>query len=347
MSDKILSREALITKLPAMRAGLTIGYTSGVFDILHAGHVDYLTKARAHCDVLIVGLNSDTSVRSNKGILRPICFQEDRAHVLAGLSCVDYIFVFDEKNNNTNIEQLKPDRYIKAGDYSPAKLSSAPIVESYGGKVVIIPVLHSTSTSKIIATIAERYSLEYQQPNRCSQPQTTIRPAVFLDRDGTINKHVEYLHDPAKFEFLPGALEGIKKFQDAGYYIIIVTNQPGIGFGYFTEEDFYRVNKRMLKGCNEAGIGIDKIYYCPDTQAVDSVYRKPATGMIDRAFEELPINRERSVMIGDMESDIAAGVRASITTVLIENGSKQQVKSQKADFVARDLLQAAHLVMGE
>jgi rfaE bifunctional protein nucleotidyltransferase chain/domain len=344
MNNKFFSRDELASLLFTKREGLVVGYTSGVFDILHAGHVDYLQKAKQHCDVLIVGLNSDSSVRSNKGELRPICHQEHRVAVLTALECVSYVFVFDEKNNNLNIETLKPDRYIKAGDYAPATLSSAPIVEAYGGQVVIIPLVHSTSTTGIISTITNRYSPLAPEPISCSQPQTTKKPAAFFDRDGTINHHIEYLSDPAKFEFLPGALEGMKRFQDAGYYLIIVTNQPGIGFGYFTEEDFFRVNKAMLKGFNEAGIGIDKIYFCPDTQAADSNFRKPQTGMFERAFSELPIDKSKSVMIGDMPSDIQAGINAGLKTVQIRGDTEVKPENTQADFMAKNLCEAADFV---
>ena len=98
-----------------------VGYTSGVFDLLHAGHVDYLSKAKQLCDILVVGVNSDSSVKSLKGELRPINSEGDRAEVVAALSSIDHVFVFSDSNNNKNIELLKPDLYIKAGDYKEGR----------------------------------------------------------------------------------------------------------------------------------------------------------------------------------------------------------------------------------
>jgi D-beta-D-heptose 7-phosphate kinase/D-beta-D-heptose 1-phosphate adenosyltransferase len=155
---KIHTRESLVSQLNLIRARRRTGFTSGSFDLLHAGHVDYLAKARERCDLLIVGLNSDKSVKAYKDELRPIIPAEQRAKVLAALAAVDYVFIFDEENNNKNIEVLKPDVYFKAGDYSKDRLSSAPIVESYGGRVEIIPLVEESSTTAIIRRILTLYS---------------------------------------------------------------------------------------------------------------------------------------------------------------------------------------------
>ena len=119
MSQKIVTRDEIVSLVKEAKAktkGLLVGYTSGVFDLMHPGHVQYLEDAKKHCDLLIVGVNSDASVKKYKSAVRPIVPAEARMKVLAGLTSVDLIFQFDEVNNNHNIEFIKPDIYLKAGD---------------------------------------------------------------------------------------------------------------------------------------------------------------------------------------------------------------------------------------
>ena len=337
------SRERVLQTLGPLRDGHCIGYTSGVFDLLHAGHVDYLEQAKQHCDHLIVGINANSSVQQYKDPGRPIVDELERARIVAGLQAVDDVFIFDERNNNKNIELLKPDRYIKAGDYDKSQLSSAPIVESYGGSVVLIPIQFQTSTSDLIARIQDRYSAQL-----CTLPAGGKKqPAIFLDRDGTINKHVEYLHEPEKFEFLPLALEGMKALKDAGYFLVVVTNQAGIGMGYFTVEDFFTVNKRMLQGCSEAKVFIDKIYFSPDSKATGSPFRKPEIGMIERACKELPIDLQNSVLIGDSTSDIQCAKNAGIRSILVSTGNagSDKLYDIDADASVANLKEASEIIL--
>ena len=144
--------DAIVTKERA--AGKTIVFTNGCFDIIHAGHVRYLTGARALGDCLIVGLNSDESVRSLKGPSRPVNGQADRAEVLAGLKAVDYVVVFHEKTAETLVTEIKPDIYAKGGDYKVAELPEAKVVEAYGGRLVLIPEVKGRSSSNIIKKIS-------------------------------------------------------------------------------------------------------------------------------------------------------------------------------------------------
>ena len=340
--DKIKSREQLIDLLKSnSNYPGKIGYTSGSFDLLHAGHVNYLAKAKEVCDLLIVGLNSDASVKSYKSEIRPIVPEDQRAKVLAALESVDFIFIFDEDNNNVNIDLLKPDLYIKAGDYSKDKLSSAKIIEAYGGEVKLIPVIEEeASTTGIVNSVLEKYSA-----NIHSYDKVEIEPgkAVILDRDGTINEHVEYLFEPEKFKLLPGAAEGIKAFQDKGYKVVIITNQPGLDFGYFTWEDLFKVNKEMLKQLSKHGVLIDKIYFSPYTKAASSECRKPGIALIKRAEKELNLDLSQSIVIGDSTSDILMGQRAGCKTVLVKTGNagKDGLNQVEADIESQDLLEAA------
>ena len=131
-------------------ADKTIVFTNGCFDILHAGHVRYLNEAKKIGDCLIVGLNSDESVRKLKGPSRPINSEEDRAEVLSALSAVDYVVVFSDATAEGLVTELQPAIYVKGGDYNIKNLPEAEIVAQYGGKTILIPEVVGKSSSNII-----------------------------------------------------------------------------------------------------------------------------------------------------------------------------------------------------
>lgn len=135
------------------RAGQRIVFTNGCFDILHAGHVEYLNKARSLGDCLVLGLNTDASVRGNKGPSRPINNELNRAKVAGALQAVDYVVLFGEKTAENLIAKVKPDVYVKGGDYTLATLPEAKIVQSYGGRVEFIQMLAGCSTTNVIKKI--------------------------------------------------------------------------------------------------------------------------------------------------------------------------------------------------
>lgn len=129
----------------------TVVFTNGVFDLLHPGHVDVLTGARAQGDVLVVGVNSDASVRRlGKGPERPVRSEAERAYVLAALAAVDAVVVFDEDTPLELVRALQPDIIVKGGDYRPETVVGAEIVRARGGRVVIIPLTPGQSTTSII-----------------------------------------------------------------------------------------------------------------------------------------------------------------------------------------------------
>lgn len=130
--------------------GKKIVFTNGCFDILHAGHVSYLKQAKAQGDILIMGLNSDNSVKRLKGQSRPINNENDRALVLSALRYIDYVVIFDEDTPLNLIELIQPQIIVKGGDYKPEDVVGKSIVEANGGKVVIIKFLEGRSTSNII-----------------------------------------------------------------------------------------------------------------------------------------------------------------------------------------------------
>jgi D-beta-D-heptose 7-phosphate kinase/D-beta-D-heptose 1-phosphate adenosyltransferase len=150
-AEKVLPREVLCHELESRRRlGQRIAFTNGCFDVLHAGHVQYLQEARAQGDVLVVGLNSDAGVRALKGDGRPINRVEARALVLAGLQAVDYVTVFDEPTPLELIQRLRPDVLVKGADYRRDEVVGADFVEGYGGTVYLAPLREGCSTTGVL-----------------------------------------------------------------------------------------------------------------------------------------------------------------------------------------------------
>ena len=145
--DRIKISE-IVTSLKAK--GKRIVFTNGCFDILHVGHVRYLKEAKALGDILILGLNSDSSVKSLKGSNRPINNESDRAEVLSSLKAIDYVVIFDEKTAENIVGEVKPDIYAKGGDYSIDTLPEAKIVAEHGGKTVLLQLVDGKSSTNII-----------------------------------------------------------------------------------------------------------------------------------------------------------------------------------------------------
>lgn len=138
-------------EIPVIKAsGQIIVFTNGCFDIIHAGHVQYLQQAKQLGDVLVVGLNSDASVRRLKGNSRPINSEENRALVLAALQSVDYVIIFDEGTPHELIEAVQPDVLVKGGDWREADIVGAEIVKAKGGRVISLPFWEGLSTTNII-----------------------------------------------------------------------------------------------------------------------------------------------------------------------------------------------------
>jgi D-beta-D-heptose 7-phosphate kinase/D-beta-D-heptose 1-phosphate adenosyltransferase len=150
-SPKIIDRAALTALGEHLRAsGQRIVFTNGCFDLLHVGHLRYLQQARALGEVLVVGLNTDASVRRLKGPDRPINPEDERAEMLAGLACVDYVTLFDEPLPNATLSALQPHFHVKGGDYNAESLPETPLVRSLGGEVVIMPLVPGRSTTNAI-----------------------------------------------------------------------------------------------------------------------------------------------------------------------------------------------------
>ena len=159
MSGKILSHEDLLNERERLHgAGKTLVFTNGVFDILHAGHVRYLSEARALGDALVVAINSDRSVRALKGPDRPLTTENDRAEILAALRAVDYVTIFDDVSPRSLIARLLPDVLVKGGDYTLDQIHGREEVEAAGGHVVSLPFVEGLSTSEIIRRMKDSFS---------------------------------------------------------------------------------------------------------------------------------------------------------------------------------------------
>lgn len=154
MKNKLLGLDVLVLEVDRLRKQeKKIVSTSGCFDILHAGHVAYLEEAKAKGDVLIVFLNSDSSVKRLKGEQRPIVPENERAMVIAGLEAVDYVCIFHEQTPCSVIEKIKPDIVIKGGDYSGKIIPEMDVVNTYGGRVEYVSMTQGCSSTNIIEKI--------------------------------------------------------------------------------------------------------------------------------------------------------------------------------------------------
>ena len=348
IAEKITTREELAPKVAILRAeGKKVGFTSGAFDMLHAGHVTYLEEAKQACDVLIVGVNTDESVRAYKGEGRPIVPLDARVKAIAALESVDFVFTYGERRNRANIEVLKPSLYIKAGDYTPEQLTSADVVKQFGGDVLLLPVQAGFSTTNLIKNIAKAHGANISDDDETMQAKTEKRDpqkAILIDRDGTINVDVEYLHEPEKFILLPNVGEGLKKFQELGYKIIVISLQAGIGMGYFTKEDFFATNREMFKQLAPYDITIDKIYFATHSKTEDG--SNPKTALVERAREEMDLDLAQCIAIGDKTSDLTAASAFGAKTIGVKTGKGLQDGQEDItpDYMAEDVLDAAKWV---
>ncbi len=171
---------------------------------------------------------------------------------------------------------------------------------------------------------------------------------VLLDRDGTVIEEKVYLSDPEGVELTPGASEGLRRLQEAGAELVIVSNQSGIARGKFTEAEAQAVNRRMVEMLRREGVSIRAVYYCPHGPDDGCDCRKPAPGMLLRAAEETGLPLQDAVMVGDKAIDVEAGQRAGCRTVLVLTGYGRDMRDQcRPDFVAEDLREAAEWILAQ
>lgn len=305
LEDKICLPQDLPSKLATLPRPLVM--TNGVFDVLHRGHVSYLHRAAELGGSLLIAVNSDASARMlGKGPDRPLNTAQDRAYVLAGLASVALVTFFDTRTPVELIKAIRPDIYVKGGDYDMETLEETRVVRSWGGQSVAIPFVDGFSTTALV--------------KRIRQPvQAVGRKAAFLDRDGVINKDKAYVHRWEDFEFVPGAIDGMRRLQDAGYALVIVTNQSGLARGYYTEAQYQALTEALQQELAGQGVKLDGVYHCPHHPkgsvpelAIDCDCRKPEPGLLLQAARELGLSLTESLMVGDKASDIEAARAAGV-----------------------------------
>lgn len=168
------------------------------------------------------------------------------------------------------------------------------------------------------------------------------RRAVFFDRDGTLIRDVGYPSDPRDVQLLPQAVEGLRLLRQTGYLLVVISNQSGIGRGYFGEMELQQVHERVVALFSDEGVAFDGTYFCPHAPEDGCECRKPQPGMLRLAAEELEIDLAQSVMIGDKPSDVIAGKRAGCRTVLL---SETAHPACLPDMVVPDVLAASQWIL--
>ncbi|CAB3390572.1 D-glycero-alpha-D-manno-heptose-1,7-bisphosphate 7-phosphatase [Kyrpidia spormannii] len=166
-----------------------------------------------------------------------------------------------------------------------------------------------------------------------------MRPAVFLDRDGVINPYIAHIHRLGAFPLLPGVGAAVRRLNEAGLWVFVVTNQGGVGLGYMDEKDVRRMHQRMRQRLSAEKARIDAIRFCPHAPRSGCSCRKPAPAMLLDLMQAYPVDRELSFIVGDRESDVEAGHRAGIRAVRIGDGPT------RAEFRAPDLPAAVNLIL--
>jgi len=180
-----------------------------------------------------------------------------------------------------------------------------------------------------------------------------LHRAVFLDRDGTLNTEKEYLSNPDHLELYPGAGYSLKRLQDAGYLLLVVTNQSGIGRGYYSEADMHAVNRRLKEALLQDGVTLKKIYFAPEAPDQPSRGRKPSPQFLLDARDEFGIDLPRSFMIGDKAIDLECGWNAGVRrSILVRTGYGGRVEAAQPELVERawivdDLGAAADRILTE
>jgi D-glycero-D-manno-heptose 1,7-bisphosphate phosphatase len=170
-----------------------------------------------------------------------------------------------------------------------------------------------------------------------------LSPAIFLDRDGTLMEEVHYCRDPELVRILDGVPEALGRLRAAGYRLVIITNQSGIGRGYFSAADFAAVQERLFSLLG--GPVIDATYFCPDAPEAPSSRRKPEPGMVLEAARDLGLDLARSWFVGDKAVDIECGRRAGTRAILVRTGHGHSEDPAGAEFVAKDFASAANIIL--
>jgi len=331
MIQKIKSQKEIFNIVKNLRLkGKKIVTFNGSFDILHDGHTRSFQEAKKQGDILIILLNSDSSVYLYKGKERPIHNEKKRAYVLSAIDSIDYVVLFSDITPIEILGKIKPHIHCNGSDWGKNCVERA-VVEKSNGKIHVLKWQKGFSTTKLIS--------------KMSAKRATSARAVFLDRDGTINyNNPEHLYKKEDFRFTPYAIKALQKLSQTDYKIIIITNQSGIGRGFFKESDLKILNSWLIKECKSKKIRIDKIYYCLHHPKDNCVCRKPKIGMLIKAAKDYDISLNKSWFIGDDQKDIIAGRKVNIKTIKLGNKMAKDLKLEP-DYYAENLLSAINIIL--
>lgn len=313
--DKIKSRAEIIEIAAHLRkAGRKIVTTNGAFDLLHLGHVKMLQEAKSLGDVLIVGVNSDASIRRFKGPHRPICSERDRAEMLAALACTDYITIFDELTPVTLLDHIRPHIHVNSPEHGYDCIEKE-VVLRHGGEIYLSKLIEGLSTTSLIEKILQVYT----QPSY---------KAIFLDP--YIFFKDPQLTTPRLDNFDERVLSVLLRFLQAGYRLVILANHPEVAMGHLTEQDlknYYGTLQQLLKS---QGIELAGVYFCPHhpkgkvaSYRVECLCRKPRPGLMERAVSDLSINLAHSFVLSKNLENILMGREINCKTVLVESPSSE------------------------
>ena len=306
---KIISLASASKKVREYQAkGLSVGCISGSFDIITAIHFKALEVRSKKCDVLILLLNSDVSVRGYKGSAKPILDETERAYTVAQSPFVKYIVLFDSLTPIPLLAKIKPDIFFNVGEWG-ADCVEKKTVEDNGGSIQVFNFVEPPTWSKSTTELLQRIAVSESKQ---------VAKAIFLDRDGVLNENKNgYIYKWEDITIKPHVIPTLKAFQKAGYKLIIITNQSGIARGYYTEQQMHKLHKRMLQYFSEQAITIDAVYYCPHGPHDRCECRKPNIGMLVTAAKEQNLNLSKSWFIGDSDTDVIAGRMANVKTIYI------------------------------
>lgn len=329
-ADKLVSFSDIIRHGAQLKqSGVRVGLAFAAFECITPGRLRYLQEARAECDVLFVGVQTIF----NDGRLKDGTYSTlSCADLIAGLSCVDVVFI-DSTGAADALKAICPDILFVDSAIPEQTFNN---FDQTGGKIVRISQISEDECTSCLTELP-RHKIE------------GVRPAIFVDRDGTMIDNVDCLKELSDIKFLKGALEGLRRLWTAGFDLFMVTNQPGLSIGMISHSDLVRVSRFILEQCDRQGAPITKIYYCPHTSRDNCDCRKPKSALIELAVREFSIDKGSSYIIGDMTCDIMLGNMLGIRAIMVNTGhaGADGRFNCRADFTAADLTEAAEWIISD
>lgn len=321
--NNLVELEKIISELKDNNS--KIGCITGSFDLLHDGHKEAIKFSKENCDKLIVLVNSDQSIKKYKGPTRPIESENKRIENLNNLYNDCYFFLFDYLIPNILIEIIKPNIYFLSGEWVSSPVEKL-VIDKYGGEIKPHPTVIGESTTKYI------------------HKDSKSKRAIFLDRDGTINEDFGYIDSTEKIEIKKTNLDGLVKMAYLDFSIFVVTNQSGVSKGLFTEKKLKEINNHLVNVVHVNGGRIDKVYYDTSDSSNPSSFRKPNTGMVEKAVNEFGISLSKSWIIGDKDTDIELGKFTNLKTIYVMNKKYPYKFELRPDFTVSNLVEAYSLI---